>query len=89
MLHESRHRRSAARLRTSPVDKKLLEHAPGFDKAHWPNMAERAWGAEVSTYYGAKIIWDESMSDSKSSPVIGSSDCNYVGAGATNPRPVS
>jgi hypothetical protein len=21
------------------IDKKLLDHAPGFDKAHWPNMA--------------------------------------------------
>src|SRR5512144_1363209 len=24
------------------IDKKLLEHAPGFDKAHWPDMADRA-----------------------------------------------
>ena len=39
------------------IDKKLLEHAPGFDKAHWPNMADRAWGAEVSKYYGAKPYW--------------------------------
>src|ERR1035438_6401807 len=28
------------------VDKKLLERAPGFDKDHWPNMADRTWGAE-------------------------------------------
>jgi len=40
------------------VDKKLLERAPGFDKAHWPDMADRAWGAEVSTYYGAKPYWN-------------------------------
>src|SRR6476619_4864133 len=39
------------------VDKKILERAPGFDKAHWPNMADRTWGAEVSTYYGAKPYW--------------------------------
>jgi sporulation protein YlmC with PRC-barrel domain len=39
------------------VDKKVLERAPGFDKAHWPNMGDRAWGAEVSTYYGAKPYW--------------------------------
>jgi sporulation protein YlmC with PRC-barrel domain len=39
------------------VDKKLLEQAPGFDKAHWPNMADRAWGAEVSNYYGTKPYW--------------------------------
>jgi hypothetical protein len=39
------------------VDKKALEGAPGFDKAHWPDMADRAWGAKVSTYYGAKPYW--------------------------------
>src|SRR6185436_927206 len=26
------------------VDKALLERAPGFDKAHWPNMGDRTWG---------------------------------------------
>jgi len=36
------------------VDKKSLDRAPGFDKAHWPNMADPTWGAEVSTYYGTK-----------------------------------
>jgi sporulation protein YlmC with PRC-barrel domain len=40
------------------VDKKLLERAPGFDKDHWPNMADRTWGAEVATYYGAKPYWN-------------------------------
>jgi sporulation protein YlmC with PRC-barrel domain len=40
------------------VDKKLLERAPGFDKDHWPNMADRTWGAEISTYYGAKPYWN-------------------------------
>ena len=39
------------------VDKQLLERAPGFDKENWPNMADRTWDAEVSTYYGAKPYW--------------------------------
>ena len=39
------------------LDKTLLERAPGFDKAHWPNMADRAWGAEVCTFYGATPYW--------------------------------
>jgi sporulation protein YlmC with PRC-barrel domain len=39
------------------VDKKALEGAPGFDKAHWPNMADHVWGAEVSKYYSAKPYW--------------------------------
>jgi len=39
------------------VDKKMLERAPGFDKGNWPDMADRVWGAEVNTYYGAKPYW--------------------------------
>jgi sporulation protein YlmC with PRC-barrel domain len=39
------------------IDRKVLEGAPGFDKAHWPNMADRAWGEELCTYYGAKPYW--------------------------------
>jgi len=40
------------------VDKELLKLAPGFDKEHWPNMADRAWGTQVFKYYGAKPYWD-------------------------------
>jgi len=40
------------------VDKALLERAPGFDKDHWPNMADPAWRAGVYSYYGAKPYWD-------------------------------
>lgn len=39
------------------VDKERLESAPGFDKAQWPNMADRAWGVQVSNYYKAKPYW--------------------------------
>jgi sporulation protein YlmC with PRC-barrel domain len=39
------------------VDRKRLESAPGFDKDHWPNMADRTWEAEVASYYGAKPYW--------------------------------
>ena len=40
------------------ADKELLKRAPGFDKDHWPNMADQTWGAKVFTYYGAKPYWD-------------------------------
>jgi len=40
------------------VDKELLKRAPGFDKDHWPNMADRTWGSQVYTYYGATPYWD-------------------------------
>jgi sporulation protein YlmC with PRC-barrel domain len=39
------------------IGRQALESAPGFDRAHWPNMADRAWSTEVSTYYGAKPYW--------------------------------
>jgi hypothetical protein len=40
------------------VDKELLKSAPGFDKDHWPNMADHTWGTKVFTYYGAKPYWN-------------------------------
>ncbi|HUY13651.1 MAG TPA: PRC-barrel domain-containing protein [Terriglobia bacterium] len=40
------------------ADKELLKRAPGFDKDHWPNMADRTWGAGVYNYYGAKPYWN-------------------------------
>lgn len=33
------------------VDKQRLENAPGFDKDHWPNMADQSWKDEISAYY--------------------------------------
>jgi hypothetical protein len=29
------------------VDKKLLENAPGFDKANWPNFTDSTWGNSI------------------------------------------
>lgn len=34
------------------VDRKRLESAPGFDKDHWPDMADQTWAREVHDYYG-------------------------------------
>ena len=39
------------------VDKERLKLAPGFDKEHWPDMADRTWGTKVFSYYGAKPYW--------------------------------
>lgn len=41
------------------ADKKMLENAPGFDKSHWPDMADTTWGSEVFRYYGATPYWEE------------------------------
>src|ERR1035437_8964688 len=43
------------------VEKELLKHAPGFDKDHWPNMADHGWGAKVFTYYGDKPYWNKKL----------------------------
>ncbi|MEO6917820.1 MAG: PRC-barrel domain-containing protein [Collimonas sp.] len=34
------------------VDKDRLKNAPGFDKDHWPDMADQAWTREIHAYYG-------------------------------------
>lgn len=36
---------------TLDVDKDRLKEAPGFDKSHWPNMADQTWQQEINTYY--------------------------------------
>lgn len=43
---------------TLSVDKERLENAPGFDKDHWPNMADQSWINEIHTYYGTKPYSD-------------------------------
>lgn len=36
------------------VDREKLRQAPGFDKQHWPDMANDAWASEVNEYYGVE-----------------------------------
>lgn len=33
------------------VDIERLKKAPGFDKDHWPNMADARWNSTVESYY--------------------------------------
>src|SRR6202162_598921 len=40
------------------VDKETLENAPGFDKDHWPSLADEQWAKELHTYYKANPYWD-------------------------------
>jgi sporulation protein YlmC with PRC-barrel domain len=39
------------------VDREQLEAAPGFDKDNWPLFADRTWGSNVYTHYGAEPYW--------------------------------
>ncbi len=39
---------------TLEAEKSKLEHAPGFDKDQWPNMADPSWQRDIHAYYGTK-----------------------------------
>jgi hypothetical protein len=43
------------------VNKERLRHAPGFDKDHWPQMADRKWGQDVHSYYHRRPYWEWSF----------------------------
>ena len=34
-----------------------LKDAPGFDKDHWPSMADTSWATSVHDYYGTRPYW--------------------------------
>jgi sporulation protein YlmC with PRC-barrel domain len=40
------------------IDKEKLKKAPGFDKDHWPDMADRQFGTTISNYYGTRPYWE-------------------------------
>lgn len=40
------------------VNQEQLEAAPGFDKDHWPQMADLTWATSVHEYYGKPPYWD-------------------------------
>jgi len=40
------------------VDAERLKAAPGFDKDHWPSMADSSWASEVHAYYGQRNYWE-------------------------------
>lgn len=39
------------------VEKEKLQQAPGFDKDHWPSMADTVWAQQVHDYFGQKTYW--------------------------------
>ena len=36
------------------VEKDRLAGAPGFDKNHWPDMADQSWEKTIHSYYGTQ-----------------------------------
>ena len=43
------------------VSKERLESAPGFDKDHWPSMADQKWATEIHEYYSVTPYWDDQV----------------------------
>ena len=41
------------------VSKDRLENAPGFDKDHWPSMADATWATELHSYYNVTPYWED------------------------------
>jgi sporulation protein YlmC with PRC-barrel domain len=42
------------------VEKDRLKGAPGFDKDHWPDMADQSWARTIHSYYGTQPYSDSS-----------------------------
>lgn len=40
------------------VDKELLKESDGFDKDHWPALADSVWATDLHTRYGRKPYWE-------------------------------
>ena len=41
------------------ISAERLKNAPGFDKDHWPSMADPTWAQNVHSYYDVPIYWNE------------------------------
>ena len=40
------------------VSRERLDKAPGFDRDHWPAMADPAWARSVHDFFGVPPYWD-------------------------------
>jgi sporulation protein YlmC with PRC-barrel domain len=41
------------------ADKERFQKAPGFDKDHWPSMADNSWATQVHDFYGIRPYWSD------------------------------
>ncbi|AQV98903.1 photosystem reaction center subunit H [Cupriavidus necator] len=45
------------------VERDRLKAAPGFDKDHWPAMADSQWATSIHQYYGISPYWEADRYD--------------------------
>lgn len=43
------------------IDSAKLDSAPGFDKDHWPNMADETWANSIHSFYGTHLKRTDSI----------------------------
>ncbi len=41
------------------ADRERFEKAPGFEKDHWPTMADNSWATRVHEFYGVPPYWSQ------------------------------
>lgn len=41
------------------ISSERVKNAPGFDKEHWPSMADQTWATSVHQYYGIEPYWSD------------------------------
>lgn len=45
------------------VEKERIKASPGFDKEHWPTMANSEWATSIHEYYGISPYWESDRYD--------------------------
>lgn len=50
------------------ADRERFESAPGFDKDHWPSMADDRWAHAVHDFYGVRPYWSPASGGGAGSP---------------------
>ena len=41
------------------ADRERFRRAPGFDKEHWPSMADSSWAGGIHDFYGVRPYWSD------------------------------
>jgi sporulation protein YlmC with PRC-barrel domain len=47
------------------VPREELETSPGFDRNHWPDMADPSYGREIHQHYGQAPYWEVTVIDAE------------------------
>jgi hypothetical protein len=64
-----------------------VKNAPGFDKNHWPSMADATWATSIHQYYGREPYWGTGGESVRPGPDTGSA--TFRSARPTRPKPAA